>query len=91
MSKITLAVCKVFKNSGSLRFHKEKTKKHWKHYFIDTDDGSFHTEWVSRFKAIFLKKKIWKKRWFNCEECGLIFPALVKKDTDICECPECID
>jgi len=89
MSKKTLAVCKVFKNSGTLRFHREKTKKHWKHYFIDTDDESFHTEWVSRFKAITLKRKVFKIRKFICPECGLIFEGLVKKDSDPVECPVC--
>ncbi len=89
MSKITLAVCKVFKNSGTLRFHREKTKKHWKHYFIDSDDGSFHTQWVSSFKALILKKKKWKKRWFLCPECGSIFDGFVKKDSDSVDCPEC--
>ena len=53
MSKITIAVCKVFKNSGSFRFHREKTKKHWKHYFIE--DDKFKTEWVNPVKAQFLK------------------------------------
>jgi rubrerythrin len=89
MSKITIAVCKVFKNSGSFRFHREKTKKHWKHYFIDTEDGCFHTEWISSFKAIFLKKKILKKRWFICPECRYIFQGFSKKLTDKCDCPVC--
>jgi len=89
MSKITLAVCKVFKNSGTLRFHRKKTRKQWKHYFIDTDDGCFHTEWVSSFKALILKRQVFKKRKFICSECGLIFEGLVKKDSDSVECPVC--
>jgi len=89
MSKITLAVCKVFKNSGNLRFHRKKTRKHWKHYFIDTDDESFHTEWISSFKALILKRKVYKKLKFICPECGLIFEGLVRKNSDSVECPEC--
>ena len=91
MSKITLAVCKEFKNSGTLRFHKEKTKKHWKHYFIDSDDGSFHTEWVSSVRALILKRNVWKKRTFICPECYYIFKGFSKKLTDTCECPRCED
>ena len=89
MSKITLAVCKVFKNSGNLRFHRKKTRKHWKHYFIDTDDGCFHTEWVSSFKAMILKHKVWKKHTFICPDCFLIFEGFSKKLTDTCDCPNC--
>jgi len=89
MTKITLSVCKVFKNSGSLRFHRKKTKKHWKHYFIDLDDGKFRTEWVNPIKAQFLKTQKRKLLKFLCLECGLIFQALAKKPTDTCECPEC--
>jgi hypothetical protein len=84
-----MAVSKAFKNSGVLRFHRKKTKKHWKHFFIDSDDGTFHTEWVSSFKAMILKRNVWKKRWFICDECEYIFQAYTKKVTDNCECPEC--
>jgi len=91
MSKITIAVSKAFKNSGVFRFHRKKTTKHWKHFFIDPDDGTFHTEWVSSFKAMILKRNVWKKRWFICEECSYIFQGFSKKLTDTCECPNCED
>jgi len=91
MSKITIAVSKVFKNSGSFRFHRKKTKKHWKHYFIDLDDGCFHTEWVSSVRALILKRNVWKKRTFICPECRYIFKGFSKKLTDTCECPRCED
>ena len=91
MTKVTLSVCKVFKNTGRLRFHREKTRKHWKHYFIDLDDGKFRTEWVNPIKAQFLKTQKRKLLYFICTECGLIFRGLVKKSTDTCECPECED
>ena len=87
MSKITLSVCKVFRNSGSFRFHREKTKKHWKHYFIE--DDKFQTEWVNPIKARFLKTQKRKLMKFICLECGCVFHCLVKKSTDTCECPEC--
>ena len=62
MTKHTIGVYKAYKNSGNLRFHKDKTKKHWKHFFIEVDDYdedeySFGSEWVSSFKAMILKRK----------------------------------
>jgi len=38
MTKVTIGVYKAFKNGGRFRFHRNKTKKHWKHYFIEVDD-----------------------------------------------------
>ncbi len=93
MTKITLAVCKVYKNTGRFRFHRKKTKQAWKHYFLSddyTDEYTFGTEWVSSFKAGILKLKVHKIRKFICPECGLIFRGAVKKDSDWCECPECL-
>jgi len=90
MTKITIGVYKSFRNSG-IRNHRKKTKKHWCHYFLDLEEEKFKTEWVSTLKALILKRKVYKKRKMICPECGLIFLALLKKDTDICECPECID
>ena len=55
MSKLTLSVCKAYKNSGKFRIHKENTSKHWKHYFIEDyfDDGDwrFSSEWVNPIQA----------------------------------------
>jgi len=87
MTKLTISVCKVFKNTGNLRSHRKKTKKHWKHYFIE--DGKFKTEWVNPIKAQFLKTQKRKLLNFICIDCGLIFQGIVKKDSDSYECPEC--
>ena len=86
-------MCKVYKNTGSFRFHRKKTKPAWKHYFIDdeTSDWKFGTEWVDSVKAQFLKLKKWHLRKFICEECGTIFPAYVKNDRMEAICPECLD
>jgi len=89
MTKITISVSKVFKNTGRFRFHRKKTKKAWKHYFIDSDDESFNTEWVSGIKARILKLNKWKVRKFICEECGLVFLGLVKNDRMKIDCPKC--
>ena len=43
MSKVTLSVCKVFKNSGSLRFHRKNTSKHWKHYFLEYNEDDIRS------------------------------------------------
>jgi len=89
VSKITLSVCKVYRNTGSFRFHRKKTKKHWKHYFIDLEDEKFGTEWISAFKAMILKRNVYKVRKAICFECGLVFTTAIKKDSDTPVCPEC--
>jgi len=52
VSKITISMCKVYKNSGSFSFHRKKIKPSWKHYFLDDETGEwkFGTEWVARTK-----------------------------------------
>ena len=96
MQKITVGVYKSYKNSGNFRFHKDKTKKHWKHYFIEVDDYdeeeiTFGSEWVSSLKAIFLKRKQLYKKKFYCTECGSAFTGYVTKNTTEYkeECPNC--
>jgi len=89
MTKITLSVCKAYKNSGRFRFHRKKTKPAWKHYFIDSDDETFGTEWVSAIKAMILKRNVYKVRKAYCFECGLIFDAVIKKESDTPVCPDC--
>jgi len=87
VGKTTISVCKTYKNSGSLRFHKEKTKKHWKHYFIE--DNMFKTEWVNAITAQFLKKKKRKKLTYFCIECNNTCLAYVKNSKEEVECPYC--
>ena len=98
MTKVTIGVYKAFRNSGKFRFHRNKTKKHWKHFFIDIDDYdedeyTFGSEWVSAFKAVILKRKQVYKKTFVCLECATMFKAYVKKNaTKIDEpCPNCDD
>ncbi len=91
MTKITLSVCKVFKNTGSFRFHRKKTKKHWKHYFIDLEDETFGTEWISNIKAMILKLKKRHKRMCICLNCGRIFYAYIKNEREEVKCPICPD
>jgi len=89
VSKITLSVCKVYKNTGRFRFHRKKTKPSWKHYFIDLDTEKFGTQWVSAFKAMILKRNVYKVRKCICLECDLVFTSAIKKDSDPVECPDC--
>ena len=92
MGKITLSVCKVFKNTGRFRSHRKKTKPAWKHYFLSddyTEKYEFGTEWVDSVTAQFLKLKKWHLRKFICEECFAIFPAYVKNDRMEAICPYC--
>ncbi len=90
MTKVTIGVYKAFKNGGRFRFHRNKTKKHWKHYYIEVDDYdkdeySFGSEWVSAFKAVILKRKQVYKKTFYCTDCGTLFTAYVKKNVDECD------
>jgi len=92
VGKITLSVCKVYRNTGRFRFHRKKTKPAWKHYFISddyTEKYEFGTEWVDSITAQFLKLKKWHLRKFICEECLAIFPAYVKNDRMEAICPIC--
>ena len=96
MVKMTIGVYKSNKNAGRLRYHRNNTKKVWKHYFLDVDEYdqgeyTFQTEWVSAFKAMILKRNQFYKKLFVCLECGRRFSAYVKKNqTNIeTECPHC--
>jgi len=94
MTKITLSVCKVFKNSGRFRFHRKKTKPAWKHYFLEEDEPDewkFNTEWVDSITAQFLKLRKRHLRKFICEECHRWFDAYVKNDRQKVLCPYCED
>ena len=95
MTKYTIGVYKAYKNSGILRVHKNKTKTHWKHYFIedenDDEEYSFGSEWVSSFKAVILKRKQLYKRKFVCLECGTVWQHYVPKNTHEMDCPNCND
>jgi len=92
VTKLTLSVCKVFRNTGSFRFHRKKTKPAWKHYFLSndyTEKFEFGTEWVDSITAQFLKLKKWHLRNFLCTECQSVFPAYIKNDRTKKECPYC--
>jgi len=93
VTKVTLSVCKAYKNSGSLRFHRKKTRKHWKRYFIDDETGKwqFGTEWVNPITAQFLKTKIHHKVIFICSNCARRFEAYVKNSREKVYCPVCPD
>jgi len=93
MTKVTLSVSKVYKNTGSLRFHRKKTSKHWKHYFIDDETGGwkFGTEWVDSVRAQFLKLKKRHKRLYTCSNCASFFYRFVKNSREKVNCPFCPD
>ena len=87
MQKVTVGVYKAYKNSGSFRFPRANTKKHWKHYFIEIDeddenDYSFGSEWVSALKAVVLKRKQLYKKTFYCTECESVYTDYVKKNAN---------
>ena len=92
MVKITLSVCKVFRNTGRFRFNRKNTKPAWKHYFIEEDEPEeyrFRTEWVDSITAQFLKLKKWHLKKFICENCKSVFSKYVKNDRIRPDCPYC--
>ncbi len=96
MTKMTIGVYKSNKNAGRLRYHRNNTKKVWKHFFLDVDEYdnevfTFQTEWVSAFKAIILKRNQFYKKLFVCLECNGRFSAYVPKGSTEYkgECPHC--
>jgi len=94
MTKITLAVSKVYKNGGRFVIHRKKTKPAWKHYFISddyTDEWKFGTEWIDSVTAQFLKLKRRHKKYFYCTTCGTLFYDYVKKGTKTLPCPRGCD
>jgi len=90
VGKITLSVCKVYRNTGRFRFHRKKTKQAWKHYFLEEDELDeyrFGTEWVDSITAQFLKLNKKYKRHFFCFDCRTHFTAHVKKRHKKCKLP----
>ena len=91
MGKITISVCKVFRNTGRFRSHRKKTKKAWKHYFVDSEEWKFNTEWVDSITAQFLKLKKRHKTLYFCFYCNTYFYAYVKNKTQEVDCPNGCD
>jgi len=79
----------VYKNTGRFRNHRKKTKLHWKHFFLHSEDWKFDTEWVDSFTAGILKLKRRHLRKFLCTECARIFPAYIKNNRMKAICPYC--
>jgi len=94
VGKITISVCKVYKNGRRFSLHRKKTKLAWKHYFLEGDEPdeyTFGTEWVDSVSAQFLKLKKWHLRKFLCIECFTVFPTYVKNNRMKAICPNCKD
>ena len=91
MGKITLSICKVYRNTGRFRFHRKKTKPAWKHYFVDSEEWNFNTEWVDSITAQFLKLKKRHKTLYFCFYCNTYFYAYVKNKTQEVDCPNGCD
>ena len=50
MVKMIIGVYKSNKNAGFNRFHRNKTKKEWKDYFLDVDENY---PWFIEKKVVF--------------------------------------
>lgn len=44
---------------------------------------------ISRLMIPYYHTRLWKRRVFVCLECGFKFTCIVKKGTDILDCPNC--
>ena len=94
MGKITISVCRVYKNTGRFRRHRKKTKPAWRHYFLEGDEPdeyTFGTEYVDYITAQFLKLGKWHKRKFICTNCYSVFTKYVKNDRMKAICPYCTE
>jgi len=89
MTKITLGVSKVYKNSGKGRKHRKSTKRHWKHIFFDTETEKITSEWINYTQKIYFKTQIQHKLTFLCFECSQIDKFYVKNSKEVLECISC--
>jgi hypothetical protein len=57
-------------------------------YYLD-DEMKLRFKKISRFMVPFYRAILWKRRRFFCLVCGNKYDGLIKKDTDIPDCPYC--
>jgi hypothetical protein len=57
--------------------------------YVINEDGKLQFRKISRFMIPYYRTRLWKRRRFYCLECDSKFVDLIKKDTDIPECPYC--
>ena len=57
--------------------------------YVINEDGKLQFRKISRLMIPYYRTRLWKRRIFYCLRCGSKLVALVKKDSDIPECPYC--
>ena len=59
-------------------------------YFID-ENGKFGCKKITKLKSLIIKGQIYKRKTFQCLDCGFKGVYLIKKDTDVIPCSNCGD
>jgi len=85
--KYIVSVSKTYIHRGNHK-HRDSTKKHWHIYYYD-EEGNFKSKRVSLLQALYYKTQKKKRIKYVCDECGVIFMALVKSKNKIIPCPYC--
>jgi len=57
--------------------------------YVINEYGKLQFRKISRLMIPYYRTRLWKRRRFYCFGCGSKFLALVKKKTDVPECPCC--
>ena len=57
--------------------------------YVINENGNLRFRKISRLMIPYYRTRLWKRRRFYCFGCKNKFVGLIKKDTDILECPYC--
>lgn len=57
-------------------------------YYVD-ENGKFGSERITKLQSLIIKSQIHKRKKFVCLSCGRSAVFLIKKDTDVIDCPYC--
>ena len=91
MSSVCIGIAKKSVNSHSTWDKKgiRGGKKYNFAYFYD-ENGKFHSKRITKSEEIKIRLQgIYKRKFFICKICSSKFLGLIKKDSDIPECPYC--
>ena len=57
--------------------------------YVINEEGKLRFRKISKLMIPYYRTRLWKRRRFYCLQCGSKFADLIKKDTDIPQCPNC--
>ena len=91
MSSVCICIAKSWHNARTKYPNKGSrgAKKRLYAYFYD-ENGKFFTKRITRSEEIKLRLQgIYKRKHFICQICSGKFLGLIKKDSDVPNCPYC--